>query len=81
MCVSIDVRGVLHWNNRKLVQTFRGIRFGGRALNTATEIRDAFLDQLAAGREQLPIGKPCDAWDWKTGCRGHVGLSADGERS
>jgi hypothetical protein len=28
---------------------------------------------LADGVEMIPVGQPCEGWDWKTGCPGHDG--------
>jgi len=35
-----------------------------------TELREAMIDEIAAGHELLPTG-PCDNFDYKQGCRGH----------
>ena len=74
---SVDVRGLLRQNKRELAR-WRGAFVMGNgstsAANTVDEIREVLFDQLAMGREVLPIGKPCPGWDYKTGCPGHPGL-------
>lgn len=48
--------------------------------NPFTDIRvfrGKLMDELALGRECLPIGKPCEGWNWKTGCPGHQEAEAD----
>jgi hypothetical protein len=37
---------------------------------TYDELREAFYDDIAAGKEVVPIGE-CDNFDFKTGCLGH----------
>jgi hypothetical protein len=83
ICVSINVRGVLEKSNAGLEEFFPGtLKRGGRAVVDGEEIRSALLSELQLGHERLPIGKPCSAWDWKTGCRGHEwAASSDAERS
>lgn len=43
----------------------------GRGM-TRTEAIDALMDELAKGREILPMGKACEGFDYKTGCPGHA---------
>ena len=71
MCIS--VRGVLRWPDRKLVADWKGAITDddGKLLNTAHEIREFFLDQLAQGREVIPLGPACEGFDYKLGCPGH----------
>jgi hypothetical protein len=70
--MNLSVRGVLHQNNRDLERNFRRTIKGddGRYVEGAHAIREWFMDQLAQGRELLPLGD-CDDFDYKTGCRGH----------
>jgi hypothetical protein len=76
ICVSINVRGVLEKSNAGLEEFFPGtLKRGARAVVDGEEIRSALLSELQLGHERLPIGKPCDRWDWKTGCRGHEGAA------
>jgi hypothetical protein len=69
--VSVDVRGLLHRNNREL-RRYLSIPIGGRTLTTAYTFRDALIDQLAKGREVLPVGDACEGFDYKRGCPGHL---------
>lgn len=71
--MGISVRGSLHKSDRQLLRDWRNAIRGddGEILRTAMEIREAFMAQLALGREVIPFGDPCDAWDYATGCRGH----------
>jgi hypothetical protein len=74
ICVSICVRGVLQNSDAWLKGFFKGtLKRGRRVLVDGAEIRAALEAELLIGHEHLPIGKPCDAWDWQTGCRGHEG--------
>lgn len=67
MC--LDVRGVLtNWKARQLTGMFK--RADGKP-STAEETRAALLDALAAGKTVLPLGKPCEGFDYTTGCPGH----------
>lgn len=72
MCQS--VRGALSNYNtdRKLERAFKNCikTDSGKVLQTAHEIREFFFDQLAQGREVLPLGE-CDNFDYKKGCLGH----------
>ena len=69
--LTASVRGMLNWPSSELRRALKymtkddGSRFG-----SVYELRDALMDELAKGREMLPIGA-CDNHDWKTGCRGH----------
>jgi hypothetical protein len=71
----VDVRGLLSKSKRELAK-WRGafVMAGGKtsAANTVEEIREVLFDQLAMGREVLPVGKPCPGWDYKKGCPGHA---------
>ena len=72
MCVS--VRGVLRWPDRKLVSDWSGcITDGaGKSLKTAFEIREFWMDHLAKGHEVIPLGEPCEGFDYGgKGCPGH----------
>ena len=74
--VCISVRGMLNWPLRETkrhvcgkhptVTKDDGTRFAG-----VHEFRQMLMDELAKGHEVLPMGKECDNFDWKTGCRGH----------
>lgn len=65
LCLS--VRGALNQPKRQL----KGwLRDDDGKLLTPDEARNALMDELAKGREVLPIGE-CDNFDYKTGCRGH----------
>lgn len=67
----ISVRGMLKTASRKqLAAMFRDPQTGARL--TADQAKDQLLDQLAAGREVLPLGPPCDGFDYAGGgCPGH----------
>lgn len=68
--VSLSIRGVLaNWGNRDLVNLLKDASTG-RYL-TAPEAKAALLDELANGREMLPMGEPCEGFDYKSGCPGH----------
>lgn len=54
-----DWKSATKWITRK-----DGTRF------TSSELKQVFLDHLAAGHEVIPIGE-CDNFDFKKGCLGH----------
>jgi hypothetical protein len=66
MC--LDIRGALKWPKRRL----KGMLVDelGRRLS-ADEVREALLDELVDGKRVLPLGPPCDGFDYVTGCPGH----------
>lgn len=65
----IDVAGVLRWPKSQLAGMFRSAE--GRRLN-GDECRDVLLEQLALGRRVLPLGEPCEGFDYSGGaCPGH----------
>jgi len=43
----------------------------GTRFTSIEEMREAFMDELAQGHKVIPVGKPCDGFDYKTGCPGH----------
>jgi hypothetical protein len=47
------------------------ITVDGRTLMTANEVKSFLREQLAMGRQVLPMGD-CDNFDYQTGCKGHV---------
>jgi hypothetical protein len=38
---------------------------------TIDECKDHFWDLIKAGKLVVPIGKPCEGFDYKNGCPGH----------
>ena len=72
MCVS--VRGVLRWPDRKLVSDWSGCITDdtGKSPRTAYEIREFWMDHLSKGHEVIPLGEPCEGFDYGgKGCPGH----------
>lgn len=65
----IDIRGALR-NVRNLVGSVKDD--SGRKL-TRHEIEEWLMDELARGRKVLPLGKPCEGFDYQDGCPGHDG--------
>lgn len=63
----MDVRGALR-NVRDLVGSVKNDQ--GRKLNR-DEIFEWLCDELAKGRAVIPFGKPCEGFDYQTGCPGH----------
>lgn len=80
--MRISVRGSLRRSIRELEQAWSGAITddAGKVLTTGLEIQSFFMDQLAQGREYLPMGE-CEGFDYKTGCPGHASneLPDDGE--
>lgn len=72
MCLS--VRGALNMPKSKL----RGwIRHDSGRLMTPDEARHALMDELAKGHEVIPMGEPCEGFDYTKGCPGHPDESPD----
>ena len=69
MCMN--VRGALmNMNDEQLADAFLHDD-GGRM--TAQEAKAALLDELAKGRKVIPLGTPCEGFDYTGGgCPGHV---------
>jgi hypothetical protein len=70
--IRISVRGALSRTPRQLQQNWSGAITddAGKVLQSGAEIQSFFMDQLALGREFIPMGQ-CDGFDFKTGCPGH----------
>lgn len=66
MCLV--VRGALNWPKRLLRNMLRDAD-SGRSL-TAEQARDYLMDQLAQGREVLPMSKSCGNPCTQAGCSG-----------
>jgi hypothetical protein len=71
LCVS--VRGMLHWSARETRRNLKSItKHDGTRYRTVSEFRNALMDELAQGREVLPLtNPPCEGFSFKTGCPGH----------
>ena len=67
MCLS--VRGALNWPRRKLKGMFRDIATGRPC--SADQAREFLLDELSQGHEVIPLGSPCEGFDYRNGCPGH----------
>lgn len=63
----LSVRGAL--KNRD----FSGFTNDDGSKATPEQVQDFLLDQLAMGREVIPMSKDCKGFDYKTGCPGHEG--------
>lgn len=61
MCVSIE--GVLRWPDKELVKLFDN--------KSGKYVRDYLKLELLKGRKVLPIGEPCEGFDYVNGCQGH----------
>lgn len=66
MCLS--VRGALRWPDAQL--RYLCADENGDHLKP-DDVREWLMEQLAEGREVLPMGEPCEGFDYKTGCPGH----------
>jgi hypothetical protein len=68
----ISVRGFLGASDSELGRMLSSVmKPGGERFASVHEFRHALMDDLAKGREALPVGEPCDGFDFKTGCPGH----------
>jgi hypothetical protein len=65
LCIS--VRGMMSQEDKHL----RGVFSHDGMLLTPRMARKYLQYQLAMGKEKLPIGEPCEGFDYKTGCPGH----------
>jgi len=67
--VCLSVRGYLAGPERDLENLFKD--GSGRFMSTRMA-KEELMKHLAAGREVLPIGQPCDGFDFSGGgCPGH----------
>ncbi len=64
----LDIRGALRQPKKKLGLMF--ITDGGRRA-TWFEAQETLFNALSRGHKVLPIGDPCDGFDYQTGCPGH----------
>jgi hypothetical protein len=70
MCISI--RGMLNWTTAETKRNLKSItKTDGSKYANVHEFRNDLMDELSKGREVLPMGKPCDGFDYKKGCPGH----------
>lgn len=69
ICQSI-VGPLRTWTKRDWTKATKYMKRSDGSRYTADELKDAFLAELAQGREVIPIGE-CDNFDWKVGCKGH----------
>lgn len=69
--VHLSIRGYIRGaSKRELSQLF--VDGEGRQL-TADEAREHLMDLLAAGKEVIPLGEPCEGFDYAgNGCPGHL---------
>ena len=69
MCLS--VRGALNWPLRVQKKALKWTtKDDGTPFRDVYELRAALMDELAKGREVIPM-QPCDNFDYQKGCRGH----------
>lgn len=70
LCVS--VRGMLNWSKADAKRNMRSItKSDGTRYTDWNELRNELMNELAQGHEVLPMGDPCEGFDYKTGCPGH----------
>ena len=70
MCLS--VRGMLHWGEAETRRYLRSItKKDGSRYGSIAEFRNDLMDELAHGHEVIPMGEPCEGFDYKSGCSGH----------
>jgi hypothetical protein len=70
MCIS--VRGMLHWSEAETRRNLKSItKNDGTRYVSVAEFKNSLMDELAAGHEKLPLGEPCEGFDYKHGCPGH----------
>jgi hypothetical protein len=70
LCVS--VREMLHWGEAETRRNLKSItKNDGTRFTSLAEFKNSLMDELAAGHEVLPMGEPCEGFDYKKGCPGH----------
>jgi hypothetical protein len=62
--LCLNIRGAIQGTGWKCVSR------GGKALKKAEAV-EYLLDRLGEGKRVLPIGEPCDGFDYQKGCPGH----------
>lgn len=66
--LSLSVRGALtNWTKKDMG---RLLQHDDRRTMTASEAREALLEELSKGHEVVPMGE-CNNFDFKKGCLGH----------
>lgn len=69
--VCLSVRGALNWPKAQLARMCKATTMPDGRRPTPEQLRDYFLDELAQGHEVVPMGDPCEGFDYKNGCPGH----------
>ena len=70
--LSVSIRGTLLKSDAALRRELEWWkRADGTPCASVMELRRALMDQIAAGNDLLPTG-PCEGFDPKKGCPGHV---------
>ena len=69
LCLS--VRGALRWDKRMMARQAKAARHADGRVLTGEELREHLMDELAQGHEVIPLGAPCEGFDYETGCPGH----------
>lgn len=70
--ICISVRGMLNWSKAEAKRNMKSItKSDGTHYRDFDELRHELMNELAAGHEVLPMGEPCEGFDYKTGCPGH----------
>lgn len=62
--LCLDIRGAIQGTGWKCVSR------GGKALKKAEAI-EYLMDRLGDGKRVLPMGAPCEGFDFQKGCPGH----------
>jgi|APSaa5957512622_1039677.scaffolds.fasta_scaffold65581_4 hypothetical protein len=76
MCVS--VRGAIRRLTRSRAKMAHGMLHADGRTMTREEAIEALFDQLEQGRKVLPMGEPCEGFDYSGGgCPGHEGADDD----
>jgi hypothetical protein len=72
MHTCVSVRGMLRWDSRYAKRMLKTVSHDdGTPFRSVEELREYLMDELAQGHEVLPVGDPCEGFDYKTGCPGH----------
>lgn len=61
---------LMNWKKSDWKRATTYIKRNDGSTYSPNELKLAFMDELAKGREVIPIGE-CEGFDYKTGCPGH----------
>lgn len=70
MCQSVT-GPLTNWSAAEWRAATRYITRDDGSRFTPSDLRAAFVNELAQGHKVIPLGKPCEGFSYETGCPGH----------